>query len=681
MAGIIASLEIALPKINVALFFWSALAVFTVFVLIPPLSKSFRLHIFRGVVLQTVLFAGGLYIVQLKRPDNAASFYGNYLPAAELFEVRIMTPPEEKEKTIKLTVQVVSAVLQNTTHTTSGKSLLYVAKDSLSEHHFIYGDILYVRNNFKAPEYKKNPHAFDYRKYLANQGVYYTAYVRQHEIVKSDENTAKRFWKTIFAARAHFEHLIQQHVHDPDAKSVSTALLLGIRSAISDDITQAYAQTGTMHILSVSGLHVGILFFIIDWLLRFIPYFTVRHKKNKLVKAIVITVIIWFYACITGLSPSVSRSAVMFTFLIFGRIDTRYVNSYNILAASAIPLLAANPFMLTQVGFQLSYLAILGIITFQPKIIKLYTPRTPVGKYFWSLCTVSIGAQIGTAPVTIHYFHQFPNYFLLSNILAIPVSFGVLVAGLMFFSFSYFPLINFFTGWLLECTMKLLNGVVIAVDKLPGAVTKELYISTAETLIFYLVLVFLALFIYLKQQRYCIYSLVAFCILCLSVCYRKIHQTQQNSVAVYTMPHRFAICSIQGYDATFYTVDSLDEQDDDFLYHAKNDMISKSVKNYTFQTIKQINAGLQNYFMVDTLLFCLVDKPFRLPQVPLPQVDYIMVDGNPYVKMESLKFAFPRSKIILSPANNNKNLQNWKNYLDAYQIEYIDMKLSGYVLL
>jgi competence protein ComEC len=488
LAGIVLALHIVVPSVFTLVLFWFFLLCYASFLFLPKLAKSFRLHVLQGIVLQIFLFIAGIYIVQIRNPLQQKNYFGNFADDAEVFKVKILTPPEEKLKTIKLTVSV-DAVFQNDEEKqTTGKSLIYIRKDSVSNLQFSYGDVLYVKNNFRKPEEIKNPHEFDYKKYLANQGIHYTAFLKSDEYVLSDEKAVKGFWKIIFAARMHFEHLIQMHVHNADAQSVSSALLLGVRSTISDDITQAYANTGTMHILSVSGLHVGILFFIVDWLLKFIPYFKKRKFKNKMMKAILIAIIIWFYACITGLSPSVSRSAVMFTFLIFGRIETRYTNSYNILASSAIPLLFFNPFMITQVGFQLSYLAILGIVTFQPKISKLFTPSALVGKYFWSLGTVSIAAQLGTVPVTILYFHQFPNYFLLSNIIAIPISFGVLIAGIFFFILSFIPAINPVTGWLLEFSMRALNYSVVAVDKIPGALTDNLYLTIPQTILFYSIL-------------------------------------------------------------------------------------------------------------------------------------------------------------------------------------------------
>ncbi|MFN0274407.1 MAG: ComEC/Rec2 family competence protein [Chitinophagales bacterium] len=681
LTGIVIALHVVFPQVIITVFFWVSLIFLAAFFFLQKLAKSFRLHVFRGIVLQIVLLAGGIYLVQIRDPLHQKNYFGNAINRADVFKIKILTPPEEKAKTIKLTVSIESAFIGDEEEPTSGKSLVYIKKDSAKSQQFSYGDILYIKNEFQAPEEIKNPYEFDYKKYLANQGIHFTAFIQNEEYVKYDENEAKGFWKMIFSSRLHFENLIQEHIHNADAKSVSGALLLGVRSSISDDISQAYANTGTMHILSVSGLHVGILFFIIDWLLRFIPYFKVRKFKNKMVKAILITIIIWFYACITGLSPSVSRSAVMFTFLIFGRIDTKYTNSYNILASSALPLLFINPFMITQVGFQLSYLAILGIVTFQPKINKLYFPSTIIGKYIWSLGTVSIGAQLGTVPVTILYFHQFPNYFLLSNIIAIPISFVVLLAGILFFSLSFIQVINPFTGWILEFSMNVLNKSVVVVDKIPGALTDKLFITPWQTILFYIILIFLGIFIYSKQKQFLLYTLLATCILCTAVGVKKFYRYQQNEIMAYELPKDIALCTTHGNQATIFSANLLSDTSADFTFHIENDLLSKCIKSFHFKQLPGSKIALENVFMIDTNLFLSLHKNFELPKDTLPQIDYVIVMNSPFFEIEETAKIFPQAKFIFSPSNSYKSLNYWTDVCEEKNISFHNMKDDGYTIL
>lgn len=681
LAGIVFALHLTLPALLVTILFWVLVFLYAALLYIPKFAKSFRLHILKGVVLQILLVLSGIYLVQVRNPVLKKEYFGNYLADAEICKIKILAPPEDRPKTIKLTVSVETVLTHDTEISTSGKSLVYIRKDSLSATQFSYGDILYVRNSFQKPNEIKNPHEFDYKKYLANQGIQYTAFLKQTEFVKADATEAKRFWEIIFAARLHFEHLIQQHVHDADAQSVSNALLLGIRSAISDEITQAYANTGTMHILSVSGLHVGILFFILDWLLKFIPYFKERKFTNKMVKAILITILIWFYACITGLSPSVSRSAVMFTFLIFGRIDTRYSNSYNILASSAIPLLFFNPFMLTQVGFQLSYLAILGIVTFQPVLSKLYAPHTIAGKYFWSLGSVSIAAQLGTVPVTILYFHQFPNYFLLSNMLAIPVSFAVLVSGIMFFMFSFIPALLPFTGWLLELSMKVLNYTVVAIDKIPGALTDGLFLTIPQTILFYFILIFAGIFIYSKRKFFLLSTLTAICILCFWISTHKFSAFSKHEVAVYALPQNLVLCETKGMNAKLYADTFLSDTSADFTYHIENNLVSKGIKNFEFVSMNDSAFMTEQVFMIDTNLFYHLNKQTPLPDGIFNTIDYVVITNNPSLQMEVVGKIFPHATILFAASNSYKNTQRWEEACAKESITCINMKSNSYTLL
>ena len=166
---------------------------------------------------------------------------------------------------------------------------------------------------------------------------------------------------------------------------------------------------------------------------------------------------VWLYAHITGLAPSVTRSATMFTFVAVGQLLQRNTNVFHSLFASAFILLVVNPLLIFEVGFQLSYLAVAGIVLFQPKLAAVYRCRTRIGRYFWELLTVSVAAQLGTSPVSIYYFAQFPNYFMLSNLSVIALSFAVIITGVVLLPVSFIPLIPKYLTWILTMEIKAMN--------------------------------------------------------------------------------------------------------------------------------------------------------------------------------------------------------------------------------
>ena len=203
---------------------------------------------------------------------------------------------------------------------------------------------------------------------------------------------------------------------------VASALLLGYRENLDKELVKSYASAGAMHVLAVSGLHVGILYLLLTRIFSFLK--KVKKVKNgKFILTILIVSFLWFYAIMTGLSASVMRATTMFSFIVIGNeLLNRKTSIYNTLAVSAIILMIINPFIVYQVGFQLSYVAVVGIVYLQPKLNRLFYSRYKLVRGVWAITCVSLAAQIATFPLSLHYFHQFSTYFFISNLIVIPAS-------------------------------------------------------------------------------------------------------------------------------------------------------------------------------------------------------------------------------------------------------------------
>ena len=244
------------------------------------------------------------------------------------------------------------------------------------------------------------------------------------------------------------------------------------------EVKQAYAAAGAMHVLAVSGLHVGIIFLILNTLLAILD----TSKKGRIVKAIILLISLWSYAMITGLSPSVLRAATMFSFVIMGTVLNRSSSIYNTLAASAFFILIINPNLLFEVGFQLSYVAVLGIVYLQPLIYKRIYTRWWLLDKVWAITAVSIAAQIATLPLTLFYFNQFPVYFMLSNLLVIPSAAVILILGILLFIASPIPFISESIGWVLNKFIEGLNFGIKEIEVLPNSLIEGLSINVLECL-------------------------------------------------------------------------------------------------------------------------------------------------------------------------------------------------------
>ena len=280
--------------------------------------------------------------------------------------------------------------------------------------------------------------------------------------------------------------------------SIITAILLGNKETLDTELRAHYNAAGVGHILCVSGLHVGVIFLILNFLLQPLDY----SKKSRILKALILLFFIWIYACITGLSPSVTRAATMFSFVTFGNLLRRHTNIFHSLFASLFILLIINPLWLFNIGFQMSYAAVLGIVIFQQKLVALWTPKNKILTYFWNLMTVSVAAQLATFPLSVYTFGLFPNYFLLGNLSVITLSFVIVVSGVLLLIVSFVPYLSTWMAQLLTFEIKLMNHLTQSIGELPGAVTENISISWVQMLLIYLCILFFFLLFQQRKKRY-----------------------------------------------------------------------------------------------------------------------------------------------------------------------------------
>ncbi|MGB0165751.1 MAG: ComEC/Rec2 family competence protein, partial [Luteibaculum sp.] len=286
---------------------------------------------------------------------------------------------------------------------------------------------------------------------------------------------------------------------------VAAALIFGDKSLLEDEVKSAFAAAGAMHVLAVSGLHVGIVYLILLILLR-----KKNHQSLKLQHCLIIIAALWFYALVTGFSPSVQRAATMFSFVALGKGIQRNSNVFNLLAASVIVLIIADPLIITQVGFQMSYLAVLGILLLYPWLQSLWVPKTKIIKALWQISCVSLAAQIATGALGFLYFRQFPTYFLVSNLFVIPLAtlvvwLGAIINLLMLLSLN----LAIWPAKLLELIITVLNKGVAWVEAWPGALFRESSWNFQDAILYYTALVFFLLWIYSQGKRYLVGSQIA----------------------------------------------------------------------------------------------------------------------------------------------------------------------------
>lgn len=456
------------------------------------LSSFWRFRWLFGVAINLFLFFFGV-VITIKQPTTD-KIIENECNRAILC---LLDNPQLRAKSIRAEVEVQFISASSIWWSVKEKMLVYFnAGDSLASD-LKYGTEIAVNITPQPISESGNPYQFDYRKYLSDRGVNYTAYIKPGSWIVVDNKGAWIKRKALLL-RDKLVFMFKSYGLSGDELAVASALTLGYQDLLDDELRQVYSSSGAMHILSVSGLHVGILYVLFSFLLSFMD----KRTITRAVKAVVLIMFLWFFALLTGLPPCVQRSALMFSFLVVSDFFNRKSNIYNTLAASAFVLLLINPYNLLDIGFQLSYLAVISIVFFYPYIYKLIYFKNWALDNIWSLIAVSIAAQFGTFSICLFYFNQFPNYFLLANLIAIPLSTIALYLSVLLVVVSPIPLVAVWIGRLFSYSVVLLNNGLEFVEKLPFSLTEGLYISALQMFIVVGMTLSISLYLVSKRNRY-----------------------------------------------------------------------------------------------------------------------------------------------------------------------------------
>lgn len=351
--------------------------------------------------------------------------------------------------------------------------LVYLPK-STSDSAWQIGSCLLALVQLQRVASEGTPRGFNYAQFLAQQGIYYNCYLPEGswQAVAAPPLTWQQHCKLW---RQKLVHIYRSRL-SAESYPLVAAIALGYREDLSKEHKAYFREAGIMHILAVSGLHVGIVCALLIFLLRPIR----RHRWGKWVYAVLLLAGVWGYAVLTGLSPSVQRAAFMFSIFIIAYSLHQKNAIYNSIALSALILLVFSPKLLFDVGFQLSYGAVIAIVMLQPRLNSLIRPKTVVGRYAWDIITVSMAAQLGTAPLCLFYFHQFPLFFLLSNLLAIPAAVVILSWSLLSLLASPIP---FLSDWLFSALQWVVHWFIRVfqqLSNLPYSSIKHIYVSKVE---------------------------------------------------------------------------------------------------------------------------------------------------------------------------------------------------------
>lgn len=410
---------------------------------------------------------------------------------------RVIDYPEEKDRSIALVVDALEVWDSLGVQSVVGKALLYLEKDS-SSNKVNYGDVLYVRlKNVKEISHSKHVTHFNLKRYYATKNISHSGFLKASDWKYTGQNRANWLYSLAFNIRSELLVIYETYFPNKDVRGVAEAIVFGYKEDLNPQWLSAFSKTGTIHVLAVSGLHVGIIYVMLSLVL----WFPIRKDWGLYLKTVLIVFILFGYSLLTGFTPSVSRACLMFSLVLVARAFQRQSNIYNTLSFAAMILLALNPFNIYNVGFQFSFLAVLGIVLYQDKIKALWPQQYWLSNKIASLVAVSIAAQIGTFALGIYYFNQYPTYFILSNILVLPLIMLVVYGGLAVIGLHF---VSSFLAKLLADTVgayiTFIAASVQGIQKLPYAYVENISISETQVVVLFGILGAVTWYVFNKRK-------------------------------------------------------------------------------------------------------------------------------------------------------------------------------------
>jgi competence protein ComEC len=528
-------------------------------------------------------------------------------------------------------------------HDANGDSRIQIGKNIQ-----IYGKCILNKKSL-------NPNQFDYGSYLNNKSIFGQIYTNAYSIKISDK-IDKNIWYYSDRIRNNIITNLQKNNFSKDELQVVNALILGQQQNISKEILKDYQYAGAIHILSVSGLHVGFILLFITFLLKPLP----KNKTGNTIRLFTIIISLWGFAILAGLSPSVVRSVTMFTFVAVGMYLKRNTNIFHTLLVSMFLILFFQPSFLFDVGFQLSYLSLFFILWLQPLISNLWLPKNKIATYFWDILTVSFAAQIGAFPLSIYYFHQFPGLFFITNLIIIPFLILIMGLGVLVMVMATFDFVPMLTMKSLEFCIYYLNKIINLVASFEQFIIKDIPINWQSLFCLYLLII--AFVILFKKPTYpkIVFAFISVLLFQSTLLITRWEIQNQKEFIVFNSWKNTLITERNGDKVTVYgnerTIDKL----------ASNTVL-KSYLIANNSSITGINK-MQNLYYFNDKKVMVIDS-FGIYSKEI-NPDIIILRQSPKINLERL-IQVNHPKLIVADASNYKTtIQLWKSICAKKKIPF-----------
>lgn len=614
------------------------------------LSLRFQHYWITGVMINLLLLCCGSIITCYKNTRHQNCVIHNLKSNTSAILVTLEEPLAEKNKSFKA-IASLHYLNKNGAVPSKEKIIVYFQKYS-SLTNISYNSCIAFSKPLQEINNTGNPGAFDYRRYCAMQRIYHQVYLKQDEYIVLPEIEERRFEKLLLNIRKKIISILRKYIPGKKEVGLAEALLIGYKDDLDKNLLQSYSKTGVIHVIAISGLHLGLIYWLMNSMFRSLG----KNKKMRFVKASLVICGLWLFSLVAGGAPSVMRSTVMFSFIALG--GSKKISVYNSLALSAFVLLCYHPFWLWDTGFQLSYVAVLSIVIFMRPVYNWLCIKNKLLDLCWKLIATSVAAQILTTPIIIYYFHQFPNYFLITNLAAIPLSSAIILGELLLCAFSVVPDLAQIAGSIVGWLIHLLNVFIEYIEHMPLVTTNHLKLSLPQLMIAYITICAFSYWLLQKDKTAFITALCSLSCFVTLKTISGIKVADQQKIIVYHIPKHQAISFIQGRNSQLICDTGIINNNDMQKFsiipaHAYFGVTSLNYHQSGSGDIEGIYFGDQRMLVVNGPLKTLpADTPLT--------VDLIIISGNPNISIPNLLKAVRCKQIVFDSSNSLWKINTWK---------------------
>ncbi|MFL5740589.1 MAG: ComEC/Rec2 family competence protein [Flavisolibacter sp.] len=667
IAGILLQSEFHFPPGSLFFFLGPSILVLTAYGLIPVHWK-FRFNFIAGLGIHLLVADAGAMLFYQQHIEHQQNWFAYKMNSKSFFLATIEEPLVVKANSFKALASISAVIDHHRFIATKGKALLYFRKDS-SMPPIHYGSQIVFQKPLQVIQNSNNPGCFDYRGYNHDQDITHQVFLSGREFIllsRSNKNLVTDF---IFHCRDWLVSILRKFIRGNKETGLAEALLIGYKDDLDKALVQSYSNTGVVHIIAISGLHIGLIY---EGLLMLTK--SLRRKKLRLLRLMLVLSVLWLFSVLAGAQPSVLRSAVMFSFIALAEVAGRRTNIYNNLALSAFVLLCINPFWLWDVGFQLSYAAVTSIVLFFRPVYNWFFISNKVLDFIWKLNAVTISAQLLTLPLTMYHFHQLPVVFLFTNLVAVPLSSIILIGEIILCCIFFVVPLAKFAGLVLSLLIRLMNGYIEKLEQIPFSLWSGISVSAFQAV---LLTICILLFCFWLQENRKSLVLPMLALLLGFIIIRThsfLRAGNQMRVIIYNIPKHPAIDLIYGRQTYFFGDAALITDPFLFRMYLQPSRTEQRISIEKKFCIKQFVIAGKNICILDSTMS-------RIRLSPATILDLLVLSGNPKIKINGLTRSNSIRQVVIDGTVSPWTAAKYKKECESLHIPCHDVVEKGAFVL